>query len=64
MCITKTPSISTIEPENVVRKEANAQLTKNFSKQEKIGSYETNLKTSPIGLTDNVKTQKKTLLGE
>ena len=64
MCFTKTPSVSKQEQEKVVRKEANADLTKNSQNKENIGSYANSFKTSPIGLTDNAITQKKTLLGE
>ena len=64
MCFTKTPSFSTQEEEKVVRKEANASLTKNSQNKENASSYANNLKTTPIGLTDNALTQKKTLLGE
>lgn len=65
MCITKSPStIPEIESEKVIRKEANAQLTKNSQNKEKLNSYANNLKTSPVGLTDIATTDKKTLLGE
>ena len=64
MCFTKTPSFSTQEEEKVVRKEANASLTKNSQNKENASSYSNNFKTTPIGLTDNALTQKKTLLGE
>lgn len=52
------------EPE-VIRKQANASLTKNKSvEQGKRSGYAQNIKTSALGLTDTAQTTKNTLLGE
>lgn len=49
--------------EEVVRHEADASITKNPGQALSSG-YRENLKTSPIGLTEDAKINKKTLLGE
>lgn len=65
MCFSKSPKIQTqVESEKIDRKEANASLTKNSQNLQNQNSYLNNLKTTPIGLQDNVATEKKTLLGE
>ena len=64
MCFTKTPKVEIAkEPEKVIRHEANASLTKPSSKRD-ISTFANNLRTSPIGLSDSINTEKKTLLGE
>ena len=66
MCFTKSsPSVAPIEPQDpVIRKEANASLTKNSNKDNAAQGFRQNIKTSAIGLEENANTQKKTLLGE
>ena len=51
------------QQEPVERHEANASITKN-SGQTLTSGYRENLKTSPIGLSEEAKVNKKTLLGE
>ena len=66
MCFIKSSSPTvpaTVEPEPVVRHQADASATK-ASKTQNAGGYEQNLRTSAVGLTDTANTDKKTLLGE
>lgn len=67
MCFVKSQSIRENDEsalENLVsRKEADASLTKNTSATQQ-GSYEQNIRTSAIGLKDEAKVNRKTLLGE
>ncbi len=68
MCFIKSSGISNAqsaiqEQSAVVRHEADASATKNQEYKKQQG-YEQNLKTSAIGLQDEAKTGKKTLLGE
>ncbi len=62
MCFTKT-SMPKVEQEAVVRHEADASVSKNSKDIQSYG-YKQNLKTSPVGLTDEANTNRKTLLGE
>ena len=59
----KPAQIKEVVQEPVVRHEADASVTKN-SDQNLSSGYKENLKTSPIGLTDEANVKKKTLLGE
>lgn len=67
MCFVKTkmPKIDTTETVSeqqiVNRKEADASLTK---RQNEKPVLQDNIKTSPYGLEELAKTEKKTLLGE
>ena len=66
MCFIKSskPKVpKTVQQDPVIRHQADAEKTKN-SKDENLQGYNQNLKTTPIGLTDEAKTDKKTLLGE
>ena len=68
MCFIKakasTPKVpKTVEKDPVVRKQADASVTKT-SVDEARNGYKENIKTSVIGLTDDAVTRKKTLLGE
>ena len=66
MCFMKSSKpaqIKEVVQEHVVRHEADASVTKN-SEQSLSSGYKENLKTSPIGLTDEANVKKKTLLGE
>ncbi len=64
MCFIKSSSPAVPEvQETVQRHEANAEVTKT-SQSENLRGYEQNVKTSPIGLTDDASVNKKTLLGE
>ena len=66
MCFMKSSKpaqIKEVVQEPVVRHEADASVTKN-SGQNLSSGYKENLKTSPIGLTDEANVKKKTLLGE
>ncbi len=70
MCFIKKPSIPApvavpqqVEPEPVERHQADASKTK-FSTNEVNQGYRENIRTSVIGLTDEAKIDKKTLLGE
>ncbi len=66
MCFMKSSKpaqIKEVVQEPVVRHEADASVTKN-SEQSLSSGYKENLKTSPIGLTDEANVKKKTLLGE
>lgn len=64
MCFIKSPKTTQIQQEPIAElKEANASISKNSSGQNRQSALQ-NIKTSPIGLTDEAKVQKKTLLGE
>lgn len=68
MCFFKSSPAPVIQQqvaqEPVERRQADANATKN-SKIEGIKSgYKENLKTAPMGLSDEAQVQKKTLLGE
>lgn len=66
MCFIKSKAIEApkIEQEPIAElKEANASLTKNSSNL-KEKAVNPNIKTTPIGLTEDANVQKKTLLGE
>lgn len=67
MCFVKSPKISepeVVEQDMVQRHQADASLTKSVS-QNRIGSgFAQNVKTSPLGLSNEANVQKKTLLGE
>lgn len=60
----KTPSVpNVVEKDKVVRHQADASLTK--SSPDGAGStYGQNARINPIGLTDEMITNKKTLLGD
>ena len=64
MCFikTKTPKISKKVSDPVVRHQADASVTKTTG--DSAGGYRENIKTSVIGLSDDITTNKKTLLGE
>lgn len=65
MCFirTKTPKVSKKVSDPVVRHQADASVTKTTN-DGAAGSYRDNIKTSVIGLSDDMVTNKKTLLGE
>lgn len=64
MCFIKksSPAVVQQKQEPVERHQADASVTK-LSNNE-VQGYKQNIKTSAIGLTDDAKIQKKTLLGE
>ena len=64
MCFIKSGSPSLPVQEEVIRHEANASLTKNSSNNQEVKGYKQNIKTSALGLDEQAKTAKKTLLGE
>ena len=65
MCFKKSVSIVPVaQPDPVIRKEANASITKNSKTSLTSDGFKENIKTSPLGIEENPKTQKKTLLGE
>ena len=73
MCFTKSAPVIVTQPKDpVVQHEADASLTKNsksqlsheFNENVKTSAFAQNIKTSALGLDEQAKTQKKTLLGE
>lgn len=69
MCFAKSsPTVVKTDPvvvqDPVVRKEANASLTKNTKDERNKGAFLQNIKTSNYGLNETANVQKKTLLGE
>jgi len=69
MCFAKSapsapPPAPVVVQEPVVRKSADASITKNSQDNRNKGAFLQNVKTDVFGLDDNAKTQKKTLLGE
>lgn len=69
MCFAKSsPTVVKADPviaqEPVVRKEADASLTKNVKDEKNKGAFLQNIKTSAYGLSEVANVQKKTLLGE
>ena len=66
MCFAKSSPAPVVvsEPKDpVIRHEADASLTKN-SKNNIQSGFQQNVKTSALGLDEQAKTSKKTLLGE
>ena len=64
MCFVKSSAPAVVPQEEVVRHEADASLTKNSSNNSVQKGFVQNIKTSALGLEDQAKTTKKTLLGE
>ena len=67
MCFVKSAPVSvpaTVEPVKVERHQADAAQTKNSAIDDRPRGFLQNLKTSPYGLEDTARTEKKTLLGE
>ena len=64
MCFVKSSAPVVEQQEPVVRKEADASLTKNSNKKLASSGFAQNIKTSAFGLEDEAKVSKKTLLGE
>ena len=67
MCFIKKSSIDVSQEtsqDTIQRHQADASLTKNSQNENAQKGYLQNLKTTPIGLVDDAKTEKKTLLGE
>ena len=65
MCFVKSaPVVPVVEQPKVERHQADASLTKNSANDNEPKGYLQNLKTTPVGLEDYAKTDKKTLLGE
>ena len=63
MCFTKSATVAPVEiQEPVVRKEANAQATKNSNNYD--GGFKRNILTSAQGIEQDARVTKKTLLGE
>ena len=66
MCFIKSSAPTIAQPikETVKRQQADADVTKNSQNNTLKSGFEQNLKTTPLGLEDTAKTDKKTLLGE
>ncbi len=62
---TQTVAPVPVEPEPIVeRKEANASATKSSAANTQKAVNTQNIKTTPLGLSDEATVQRKTLLGE
>lgn len=65
MCFAKSAPAVVVEPQDpVIRHEADAALTKNSQNTNSAAGFKQNIKTSAIGIDDEAKTARKTLLGE
>lgn len=68
MCFIKSPKISMpqeiLQEDSVQRHTADSALTKNSARTPLQSAYVQNIKTSPVGLSEDAAVQKKTLLGE
>ena len=65
MCFVKSSPVEVPQvSEPVEIKQADADKTKNSQNTPQKSAFEQNVRTSAFGLEDNLKTNKKTLLGE
>ena len=67
MCFVKSGSSSApavVEPQPVIRHEADAELTKNTQEKRNKSAFLENIKTSAQGIDDYANVKRKTLLGE
>ena len=64
MCFVKSSSPKVVEEPEIIRKQADASLTKNSINTNANRGYQQNVRTTAYGLTDAANTEKNTLLGE
>ena len=64
MCFAKSVVPTVEQQEPVVRHQADAQVTKNSNNKSNLQGYKQNFKTTPLGLVQDINSEKKTLLGE